>query len=199
MNIDMNINAGSSVLLLLDVQVGIVNMLPPSEQMKILGNLARATIAARAANLPVIHVMVGYRPNYPEASARNSQVSRVKKEGRLLERAADARICPEIEVRPEDVIVTKKRGSAFFGTDLEIILRAANIDTLMLAGISSLMTVESTARDAFDRDYRLFVLGDCCSDGDVKANEVALTILLPRVSTVCTTDQFCNGLERKNE
>jgi nicotinamidase-related amidase len=199
MNIDMNVNPSSSVLLLLDVQVGIVNMLPPSEQEKILGNLARATMAARTANLPVIYVMVGYRPNYPEVSARNSQVSRVKKEGRLLERAADALICPEIDVRPEDVIVTKKRGSAFFGTDLEIILRAANIDTLILAGISSLMTVESTARDAFDRDYRLFVLGDCCADGDVKANEVALTILLPRVSTVCTTDQFCNDLERKNE
>lgn len=194
----MDITFGSSALILLDVQVGVVSSLPPFEREKVLGNLTRAITAARAVGVPVIHVIVSYRRNYPDASPRNSLMNRVRKAGRLLEGTPDVRICPEIEVLPEDVIVTKRRTSAFFGTDLEIILRTANIDTLFLAGVSSLMTVESTARDAFDRDFHLFVLGDCCSDRDVGAHETALTILLPRVSTVCTTEEFVVAMKRNS-
>ncbi|HVN95636.1 MAG TPA: isochorismatase family cysteine hydrolase [Syntrophorhabdaceae bacterium] len=192
----MEIELRSSALILIDIQVGIVGMLPHSEQVKVLANLGRAISAARNAHVPVMHVTVGYRPGYPEVSARNTLVSRTKNAGRLLEKNPDAKICPEIEVRSEDIVVTKRRTSAFFGTDLEIILRTAEIDTLILAGVSTLVSVESTVRDAFDRDFRLIVLGDCCSDADVGAHEVALITILPRASTVCTTDELIAALQK---
>lgn len=90
--------------------------------------------------------------------------------------------------------MSKKRISAFSGSDLEVVLRSRGIDTLVLTGVSSLGVVESTARAALDLDYRLLVLGDCCSDPDPEANEIAIVHLLPRISTVCSTDEFIEAI-----
>lgn len=186
----LEIDPKSSALLVMDCQVNIVSSLVPSEREKVLTNLAKAIGAARRAGIPVIYVVVQFREGYPEISPRNILFSGIKEAGRLQEAAPDARICEEIGPQPGEVIVTKKRISAFTGSDLEVVLRSKGIDTLVLTGVSSLGVVESTARFAFDQDYRLFVLGDCCSDRDPEANEIAITRLLPRITTVCSAEDF---------
>ena len=191
-----HISAESSVLLVIDVQDGIVGGLAIPEREKLLGNLKRAIGAAREAGIMVIYVMASYRKGYPEVSPRNAFLSRIKGAGRLKEGAADAKICHDILPRPEDIVVTKRKSSSFFGTDLEVILRARNIETLILTGVSSLGSVESTARAAFDLDYRLLVIGDGCADRDPVANEMAITHFLPRISTVCTTTDFIAAVSR---
>ena len=64
--------------------------------------------------------------------------------------------------------MTKHRVGAFAGTDLEMILRAGEIDTLMLLGIATSGVVLSTLLDAADADYRLAVVTDCCADRDAE-------------------------------
>ncbi len=191
---ELDINAKSSALLVMDCQVNIVNSLTPSERDKVLGNLTKAIGAARRAGVPVIYVVVQFREGYPEISPRNVLFSGIKEAARLLELDADTRICDEVRPEPGEVTVIKKRTGAFTGSDLEVVLRSRGIDTLVLTGVSSLGVVESTARFAFDMDYRLFVLGDCCSDREPETNEIAITRLLPRVSTVCSTDDFIAAL-----
>ncbi len=190
----LDINAQFSALLVMDCQVSIVNSLAPSERDKVLSNLAKAIGGARKAGIPVIYVVVQFREGHPEISPRNTMFSGIKGAGRLRELDPDARICNEIGPQPGEVIVTKKRLGAFTGSDLEVVLRSQGIDTLVLTGVSSLGVVESTARFAFDMDYRLFVIGDCCSDRDPEANEIAITQLLPRISTVCSTDDFITSV-----
>ncbi len=184
----------SSALLVMDCQYTIVNRLTPEDKARVLSNTEKSISAARRAGLRVIYLVVQFRPGYPEISERNLQFSQTKSSGTLNEIDAGTRICNELRPMPEDVIVVKRRISAFTGSDLEVVLRSQKIDTLFLAGVSTLGVIESTARQAFDMDYRVFVIRDCCADREPDLSQIALDRLLPRVSRVCTLDDFMASL-----
>ena len=100
-------------------------------------------------------------------------------------------------VAPEahDLVVTKHRVSAFAGTDLDMILRANDIETLILFGISTSGVVLSTVRHAADADYRLIVIKDCCADQDPEVHACLVDKVFPRQSTVVSADSFLNALK----
>jgi len=134
----------------------------------------------------VIYVVVGFRPGYPEVSDRNATFSGLKASGAFAAGAENTRIHPAIAPLAEEIIVTKHRVSAFAGTDLDLMLRANGIETLILTGIVTSGVVLSTLRHAADADYRLLVVGDCCSDGDEEAHRVLLEKVFPRQATITT-------------
>jgi nicotinamidase-related amidase len=191
---EIKINRRTSALLVMDCQINIVNKLPPEEKARVLGNLAKAISAARKRTMPIIYVIAQFRKGYPEVSPRSTFFNTLKKNRVMMEGNPEVEICSEIRPQQEEVIIAKKRLSAFTGSELEIILRSKNIDTLVLSGISSLGVVESTARHAYDLDYQIFVLGDCCADKAAGAHEAALKWMLPRISTVCTSDDFVTAI-----
>ena len=80
----------------------------------------------------------------------------------------------EIEPRPGEPVVTKNRYSAFVNTNFETILRAHGVKTLILAGVTTDVCVESTARDAFMRDYHVLFLSDCTGVDDPVVQQAAL-------------------------
>ena len=77
-------------------------------------------------------------------------------------------IIPEVQPLPHEPVVVKHRVNAFFGTDLEMILRAHDIDTLVLLGHATSGVIVSTVRYAADADYRLVVVEDGCADRDAE-------------------------------
>ena len=79
------------------------------------------------------------------------------------------------------------------GTDLEMILRAKDIDTLVLFGISTSGVVLSTLLDAADADYRLFVIKDCCADRDPDVHACLTDKILARQATVLSSKDFLNA------
>jgi nicotinamidase-related amidase len=186
----LEISSKTTALLLMDCQEGIVGSLVPQEKEKLITNLTRAIKAARKASIAIIYVIVQFREGYPEISERNIIFKSVKENNRLREDAPDSKICQEFSPERGDIVVIKKRISAFSGSDLEGILRARGIDTIVLTGVSSLGVVESTARFAFDMDYKIIILGDCCSDKDLEAHNITLKWLFPRISTVSSVSDF---------
>jgi nicotinamidase-related amidase len=118
--------------------------------------------------IPVIHVLVGFRPGMPDVSRHNLAFSGAKQQ-----RPADLSD-PRPAITPEgsDVVVTKRRVSAFTGSDLEIVLRAGETDHLVLCGIATSGVVLSTLREAADKDYRCSVLADRCADTDAEVHAV---------------------------
>jgi nicotinamidase-related amidase len=94
----------------------------------------------------------------------------------------------------DDLVVTKHRISAFAGTDLEMILRAREIDTLILFGIATSGVVLSTLLHASDKDYHLIVVKDCCADLDAAGHSYLIERFFPRLATVTTSDQLINAL-----
>lgn len=140
--------------------------------------------AARAARIPVVYVVVRFRPGYPEASPRNKTFSAIRATGRLLEGTPGAEIAPEVAPRADEPVVVKRRVGAFSTTDLETILRAQGRSSLVLMGISTSGVVLSTVRWAADADYSLVVVEDCCSDADEEVHRVLTQKVFPRQATI---------------
>jgi nicotinamidase-related amidase len=155
-----------SALLVLDVQLGVIDRVPDSAAY--IARVTEAVRAARAHAIQVIHVVVGFRPGMPEISQRNQIFSVAKQQRPAFLFDPHPAITPE----GNDVVVTKLRVSAFTGSDLEVILRALEIDHLVLCGIATSGVVLSTLREAADKDYRCTVLADLCSDTDPEVHAV---------------------------
>jgi nicotinamidase-related amidase len=177
----------------MDVQRGIVNRYA-REDDGYLRRLGRAIEAARTAAVPVIYVVIGFRSGYPEVSARNKSFSAVARGSTFTDGDPDARVHPDIAPRSGDVVVTKKRVSAFAGSDLDIVLRAADLDSLVLTGIATSGVVLSTVRQAADLDYRLTVLSDGCLDADPEVHRVLTEKVFPRQADVRTVDDWVTAV-----
>ncbi|HEV2254171.1 MAG TPA: isochorismatase family cysteine hydrolase [Streptosporangiaceae bacterium] len=107
-----------------------------------------------------------------------------------------AAIHPAVAPAPGDLIVTKRRVSAFTGSDLEVVLRAAGIDHLVLTGIATSGVVLSTLRQAADLDYRLTVLADGCLDADPEVHRVLTDKVYPRQADVLGIAEWTQSLAR---
>jgi nicotinamidase-related amidase len=182
----------TSALLVMDFQISIVDAIADKDAL--LARTAKLLEAARSAGVRVVHVVVGFREGYPEASPRNLAFAAIRATGRLLASdpgsAIDARVAP----RPDEVVVTKHRVGAFSGTELEIVLRSNGIDTLILAGIATSGVVLSTLRHAADFDYRLTLAADCCADRDPEVHRVLTEKVFPRQATVASSDTIAAAI-----
>jgi nicotinamidase-related amidase len=170
--------AERSALLVMDVQPGIIERTP--DPAAYLARVSEAVHAARARAVPVIHVVVGFRPGMPEVSLRNQIFSGAKQ----LRPAFLFDPRPALTPEGSDVVVTKRRVSAFTGSDLEVVLRAGEIDHLVLCGIATSGVVLSTLREAADKDYRCTVLADLCADTDAEVHAVLMGKVFPRQARV---------------
>jgi nicotinamidase-related amidase len=147
---------------------------------------------ARSLGMCVIHIQVGFRPGWPEVSPRNPLFGAIKDSSRhqRLFEGDLAAIHPGLAPQKDDIVITKHRVSAFRGTDLELILRAKEIDTLVLFGIATSGVVLSTLLEASDADYRLVVIKDCCVDGDAELHSNLIDKVFARRATVVTASEF---------
>ena len=196
MGIGLSLNTARTAVLAMDCQAGIVSFYakPPEEFVERAASVLRA---ARNAGMPVIHVQVGFRPGLPEVSERNKLFAAIKaspQHQKLFEGAAGA-IHPALGPEPDDIVVTKHRVSAFAGTDLEMILRAKDIETVVMFGIATSGVVLSTLLEACDADYRIVVITDCCSDMDAELHDALLNRLFPRRGDVMTAGDFMKALQ----
>ncbi|HXL92989.1 MAG TPA: isochorismatase family cysteine hydrolase [Streptosporangiaceae bacterium] len=183
---------GQQVLLVMDVQQAIVDRFPDDDRY--LPRLAGAIGAARAAGIVVIYVTVGFRPGYPEISDRNKSFAAIAESGRFGEADPGSRIHPAVTPEPADVIVVKKRVSAFAGSDLDVVLRGLGADSLVLTGIATSGVVLSTVRQAADLDYRLTVLADGCLDSDPEVHRVLTGKVFPRQADVMSIADWAASL-----
>jgi nicotinamidase-related amidase len=180
-----------TALLIMDVQHGIVERVG-SETL--LARLIEATTAARGANVRVIYVKVGFREGYPEISARSPTFARVAETESFIEGRASSGVHEAIAPQRGDVVVTKRRVSAFSGSDLEVLLRAGQIEALVLAGIATSGVVLSTLREAADLDFALAVLSDACADVDQEVHRVLIEKVFPRQAQVLTVAEWVAAL-----
>jgi nicotinamidase-related amidase len=185
---ESKVDVAQSALLVMDFQIPIVERYAAGRE-KLLAATAASIAAARRRGMKVMYVVVGFRPGFPEISPRNRSFSRIKETGGF---ATD--IHPHVAADEHEVIVTKHRVSAFSGTDLDMILRASGVDTLVLCGIATSGVVLSTLRHAADADYRIIVLRDCCSDQDSDVHMCLMEKIFPRQAEVVDSADFVRML-----
>jgi len=156
--------------------------------------VGRAAGAARAVGLPVIYVRVAFRSGSPEISRANRAFSAIADSATMGVDDPATQIHPAVAPMADDIVVIKKRVSAFSGSDLDVVLRSAEVDALVLTAIATSGAVLSTLRQAADLDYRLTVLDDGCADTDPEVHRVLMEKVFPRQATVVGTDEWVAGL-----
>ena len=192
------IDPARTAVLSMDCQAGIVSIYTREGKDAFLERVASVLKHARAIGMTIIHIQVGFRPGLPEISSRNALFGAVKasEQHQQLFREPLAAIPDAIAPRGNDIVITKHRVSAFAGTDLAMILRANDIDTLVLLGIATSGVVLSTLVEAADADYRLAVIGDCCADLDAALHDCLIQRFFPTRGPVFSSEGFIGAASR---
>jgi nicotinamidase-related amidase len=190
-----------TAVLSMDCQTGIVSIYTREGKDAFLVRVASVLNHARAIGMTVIHIQVGFRPGLPEISSRNALFGAVKssEQHQRLFREPLGTIPDAIAPQGNDIVITKHRISAFAGTDLDMILRANDIDTLVLYGIATSGVVLSTLIDAADADYRLAVIADCCADLDPALHDCLIQRFFPARGSVLSSEGFIGASSRTDK
>jgi nicotinamidase-related amidase len=138
----------------------------------------------RAKGWMVIHTREGHREDladlFPAKRDRGNPTLRIGDDGpmgRLLTRgSAGHEIIPELAPVEGEVVLDKPGKGAFYGTDLETILRARGIEQLIVTGVTTEVCVQSTAREANDRGFECLILSDCTGSYFAEFYESALNM-----------------------
>jgi len=185
-----------TAVLALDCQTGIISVYAKPEG-DFVERSSKVLSAARDVGMTVIQVQVGFRPGLPEVSDRNKLFAAVKasKAHQEFFQGSSGALHPKLGPEPDDIVVVKSRISAFTGTDLEMILRARDIHTIVLFGIATSGVVLSTVLEAADADYSIVVIEDCCADLDLELHSALIRRLFPLRADVMSAEDFVRALE----
>jgi nicotinamidase-related amidase len=135
------------------------------------GPCRRVLSAARTIGIMVVHTREGHKPDLSDAPPakleRGNPSLRIGAPGpmgRILVRGEPGHdIVPDLYPADGEVVIDKPGKGAFYATTLDETLRGHGIDTLLVAGVTTEVCVNTTVREANDRGYRCLVLSDCCA------------------------------------
>jgi nicotinamidase-related amidase len=187
------IDPARTALLVMDYQNGIVGQIADAPVARTIDAIAQVRKAGGRIGYVRVAFTDGDFTNIPASSQFAALVTPERRDYLHADSpstAIDERVAPE----SGDIIVRKTRVGAFSTTDLDEQLRAAGVDTVILAGLSTSGVVLSTVRDGADRDYRVIVLADACADPQPGVHEFLTETIFPRQAQVITTDELAKSL-----
>jgi gluconolactonase len=155
----------------------------------VVANVARLADAARAAGVPVIHVhyiveegSVGLLPNAPLFQG-------IVDTNALVRGSWGAAAVEGVEPAAGDHVVEKMRMNGFYETRLDILLRGLGVDSLVIAGCYTNMSIEHSARHGADAGYTITVVSDGTSTTSDEWQHAALNYAMTNVGRVLTVDE----------
>jgi nicotinamidase/pyrazinamidase len=160
------------------------------EGRRIIPPLQKLLGFARENNMPVVFANDSYLPD--------DFLFKGRMKPHCIQGTKGAEVIDELMPQEGDIILPKRRMSAFFKTGLEDTLRSLNVDTVVVSGISTTACVMTTAMDAFMNDFYVIVIEDCCAaprrpehESGIKVMQ-SLHIPLGRLFEIMTLDEFKN-------
>lgn len=145
---------------------------------------------ARSHHIPVAHVKVGFQSNYANCPAQSPIFGKAPHAELLKLDSWGTEFLTGMDVRAEDFIIIKSRISPFYNTPLETLLHAKEIRHIVVAGVSTAHAVESTVREAHDRDYIVTVLGDCCATASDEIHAATLKGVMSHMAHITTAQEW---------
>jgi isochorismate hydrolase len=176
-----------SALLVIDLQNYFRQIVQP-----VLGNIQNIIQFCRQKNIPVIFTQHGHTDAASDGGVLGEWWGQV-----ILHGTEDWKFIPEMKIEAKDMVLQKKRYSAFFETDLEKFLRSKGIKDLIISGVMTNLCCETTARDAFMRDYRVFFLIDGTATGKDDHHLATLRNLGYGFAYLMTCDELIMNLKSK--
>ena len=160
------------------------------QRKHVLENTRAVLDRVRETAVMVIHVAIQWRPGYPELGTGFQIFDQVKAFGGFVEGTWGAAFHEMVAPVDGEIVIAKRRLSAFYGSDLEMILRMNNITTTVIAGAATVFVVEATAREAADRGFEVVVLEDCVANFDKEEDDFLLQRVLPKFGEVMPSARF---------
>ena len=172
----LRVDPSHAAMIVVDMQRFFVESLPFEAMQRVVRPVARVLSAARTAGLTVVHVKTEFRPDMADAGRPGSRTRQMMDStgGQLTEGHPGAEIPDVLAPEPSDLVVVKKSFSGFAGTGLHDVLTRRQIHTLLFAGGTTTVCVESTLRDGMFLGYNTVLLSDCTADLSPALQESAL-------------------------
>jgi nicotinamidase-related amidase len=182
----------ATALVLIDLQHGITALPTAHPAEQIVARCTRLAAAFRASGKLVAATRVAFaRDGEDVIKTRTAQSPAT---ATPVPDYGDLRT--EMSLTDRDILITKHGWNAFYGTDLDLELRRRKVTGIVLAGISTSIGVESTARAANERGYELTIVTDAITDPDEGAHRNSLKAIFPRIAELATTDEVLTALDR---
>lgn len=189
----LEIDPNRTAVLIMDFQGDVIAKF--NSDAGLLPRAARVLDAARAAKIPVIYVVIWFRPGYPELP-KETMFSELRASGRQQEGNPGSGIHPAVAPKPGEVTVVRRRVGAFSASDLRAVLDGYDRNHLVMFGITTSGVVLSTVRAGADLDYQMTVISDCCSDPDAEVQRVLTEKVFPGMARVVSAADFIGALPR---
>lgn len=144
----------------------------------------------RNLSLPVIWVRQEFEPDLSDAFLE-MKASRIQI---TIRGTKGCQIVSELAVDTSDIVVLKKRYSAFFGSELDAELARLQPDAIVLAGINTHACIRTTAIDAYQRDWPVVLASDCIDSYDREHHEVSLNYMSGKIAAVVSNEEIRSAL-----
>ena len=191
---DGRINISSTALIIADFYKDMMGTIPHSIERNVLDNTQKLQKAARQSGMLICYSATVFRPGYIEISDRNKTFSQRKNSGQPAVSDPIEVIHPGVSPLDGEVVVGKHRVNALYGTDLDMTLRANQINTIIILGYATSGVVLSTTRFAADSDYSIIIVEDCCADTDPEVHNFLMEKIFPRQADVVTSVDMIKAL-----
>jgi gluconolactonase len=201
---ELEVDLANAALLIQDLQNDVVSdggafasdeSLQHARDQGVVANAAALAGACRDAGVPVVHVWFRVDRG-AHALKQNAPIFAGIKGGDAFVRGGwGAEPAPGLEPADGDYVVEKMRMSGWQDTQLEAILSGLGVDTIIVTGAWTNMSVEHTARTGADKGYNVVVVEDCCSSMNAEWHDVAVGYALQNVATVASADSVKRALD----
>jgi len=176
-----------AALLVIDMQNYFHQIIQP-----VLKNLSKVVQSCRQKEVPIIFTQHGHTDPPSDGGVLREWWGEI-----ILHGTNDWKFLSEIKIESKDLVLPKKRYSAFFETELDSILRSKGIQDLIISGVMTNLCCETTARDAFMRDYKVFFLIDGTATGKEEHHLATLKNLGYGFTYLMTCDELIQNLNSK--
>jgi nicotinamidase-related amidase len=179
-------------LIVIDMLNDFLDRWQPPSRFALVEAVNRLVELMREQECPVTWVRQEFEPDLSDAFLEIRKTNR-----RITMRGTPGcEIAPDLNVDGTDVVVVKKRYSAFYGTNLDEILARLAVDGLVLAGINTHACVRMTAIDAYQRDWEVILAADCVDSYDREHHKVSVRYMKGAIASVLTNSEIAVMLAR---
>lgn len=180
-----NIIENETAILFMDIQKGIVNILPDSKHEWLNSTkYIYENIRKKYKKMLIIHVVIEFCNNFIDINPNNKLFMNLKEIIPFTNNNELSSIHEYFIPQNNDIIIKRSRASAFFNTNLDTILRSNNIKNIILCGVSTSGVILSTLRCASDRDYKVFIIKEGVIDPDIELEKILIEKYFPSQSEV---------------
>jgi len=165
-----------------------------AKEQNVVANSVKLADACRAKGVPVIHVHYLVEEGAPGLKVNAPLFQGLKEAGAMVRGSWGAAPAEGLEPKQGDYVVEKMRMSAWEGTKLEQLLVGHGIDTVIVTGAWTNMSIEHTSRTGADKGYNMIVPEDCCSTMNADWHNASINFALQNVSTVTNSGEVIEAL-----